>query len=54
MNQPVPPELLGTKALAQEYMEGTISLAAYLAEDGFVGYQWEKMTLILWRLNVLM
>jgi hypothetical protein len=31
MNQPVPPEL--------------VSLAAYVAEDGLVGYHWEERPL---------
>jgi hypothetical protein len=33
MNQPVPPEL--------------VSLAAYVAEDGLVGHQWEERNLVL-------
>jgi hypothetical protein len=26
-----------------------MALAAYVAEDGLVGYQWEEKFLVLWR-----
>jgi hypothetical protein len=38
MNQPVPPELPGTKTTN---MEGSMAPAAYVAEDGLVGHQRE-------------
>jgi hypothetical protein len=51
MNQPVPPELPGTKPPKEKqnktkqnkthhtYTEGLVALAAYVAEDGLVGHQ---------------
>jgi hypothetical protein len=32
-------------------MEGPVTLATYVAEDGLVEPQWEKRTLVLRRLN---
>jgi hypothetical protein len=31
------------------HMEGPITPAAYVAEDGLVGHQWEDSPLVLWR-----
>jgi hypothetical protein len=33
------------------HMEGPIAPAAYIAEDGLIGHQWEGKTLVLERLN---
>jgi hypothetical protein len=33
-------------------MVGLMALAAYVAEDGLVGHQWEERLLVLWRLYV--
>ena len=35
------------------HMEGSITPAAYAAEDGLIWYQWEERPLILWRLDAL-
>ena len=51
MNQPVPPELPGTKVLTKEYMEGPMSPDAYVAADGLVGHQREERSLVLRRLD---
>jgi hypothetical protein len=51
MNQPVPPELPGTKQPTRVYMEGPMTPAAYVAEDGLVGHQWEERLLVLRRLD---
>jgi hypothetical protein len=32
-------------------MEETMAPAAYVAEDGLVGHQWEESPLFLWRLD---
>jgi hypothetical protein len=45
--EPVPPELPGTKPPIKEHMVGLMALAAYVAEDGLVGYQWEERPLVL-------
>jgi hypothetical protein len=34
------------------HMEGSMALAAYVAEDGLVGHQWEELTLDLRVFNV--
>ena len=47
MNQPVPPELPGTKPQTKENTMGLMSLAAYVAEDGLVGHQWEEKLFVL-------
>jgi hypothetical protein len=47
MNQPVYPELPGTKPS----MEGPMAPGTYVAEDGFVGQQWEERPLVLGRLD---
>jgi hypothetical protein len=47
MNQPVPPELPGTKPPTKEHMVGLMAPDAYAAEDGFVGHQWEERPLVL-------
>jgi hypothetical protein len=48
MNYPVPPELPGTKPSTKEYTwGGLMALAAYVAEDGLFGYQWEERPLDL-------
>jgi hypothetical protein len=39
MNQPVPPELPGTKPPTKEYMEGPMAPAAYVTEDSLVRHQ---------------
>jgi hypothetical protein len=52
MNQPVPPELPGTKPPNKENsLEGPMTPAAYVAEDGLVGHQWEERPLVLRRLD---
>ena len=33
------------------YLEGPMAPAEYVAEDGFIGHQWEKRPLVLWRLD---
>jgi hypothetical protein len=39
----IPQGLPGTKAPTKRvHMEGTIAKAAYVAEDGLVGHQWEE------------
>ena len=40
MNQPDPPELPGTKLPIKSTYGGTETPAAYIAEDGLVGQQW--------------
>jgi hypothetical protein len=30
-----------------------VALAAYVAEDGLVGHQWEERPLVLWRFYAL-
>jgi hypothetical protein len=48
MNQPVLPELPRTKPPTKKiHMEGPMIPAAYVAEDGLVGYQWEERPLVL-------
>jgi hypothetical protein len=48
MNQPVSPELPGTKFTNQRvHIEGLMAPAAYVAEDGLVGHQWEERPLVL-------
>ena len=42
MNLPVYPELLGTKPPIKENMVGLVVLAAYIAENGLLGHQWEE------------
>ena len=34
-------------------MEGPITPAAYVAENGLVWHQWKQKPLVLWRLNAL-
>ena len=46
MNQPVSPELPGTKP-SRIYMEGPMALAASVAEDGLVEHQWKERPLFL-------
>jgi len=47
MNQPDFPELPGTKPPSQEYtaIRGLMASDTYVAEDGFVMYQWEERPL---------
>jgi hypothetical protein len=33
------------------HMEGPMAPAAYVAEDGLVGHQWEEKPLVIWRLD---
>ena len=48
MKQTVPSELPGTKPPTKEYsMEGPMTPAAYVAEDGRVYHQWEEGPLVL-------
>jgi hypothetical protein len=48
MNEPVTPELPGTKPPTKEYTQrGPMAPATYVAEDGLVGYQWEERPLVL-------
>ena len=53
MNQPVSPELPGTKPPTKEYTwrEGPIAPAAHVAEDGLVEHQREERPLTLRRLH---
>jgi hypothetical protein len=39
MNQPVPPDLPGSKPPTRVYKAVLKALATYIAEDGFVGHQ---------------
>jgi hypothetical protein len=32
-------------------MMGLMAPAAYVAEDGLVGHQWEERSLVLWKLQ---
>ena len=32
-------------------MDRPMALATYVAEDGFVGHQWEEQPLVLWGFN---
>jgi len=41
------PELPETKPLPKEYMNRPMAPGACVAEDGFVGHQWEEKPLIL-------
>jgi hypothetical protein len=48
MNQPVPPELPGTKPPTKEHTWlGLMALASCVAEDGLVGHQWEERPFVL-------
>jgi hypothetical protein len=48
MNQPVHPELPGTKSpTIRVHMVGLMAPAAYVAEDGLVCHQWEERPLVL-------
>jgi hypothetical protein len=54
MNQPVTTEPSGTKPSTKEYVwvgGEPMAPAAYVAEDGLVGHQWEERTLVLRRLD---
>ena len=44
MNQPVTPELPGTKPPIKK---NPMAPAAYVAEDGLVSHQWEERPLVL-------
>jgi len=33
-------------------MEGPLALAAYVADDGPIGYQWEEQPLVLWWFDI--
>jgi hypothetical protein len=39
-----------TKPPTRVHMEGPMAPAAYVAEDGLVGHQWEERPLVLWEL----
>jgi hypothetical protein len=39
----------GSTISANQYPQKLVSLAAYVAEDGLVGYQWEERPLVLLR-----
>jgi hypothetical protein len=46
VNRPIPLELPRDWTTNQRiHMEGPMSLAAYVAEDGLVGHQWEERPL---------
>jgi hypothetical protein len=47
-----PPKLPGTKSPTKQYLVGLMAPAAYVAEDGLVGHQWEERPLVLRRLDV--
>jgi hypothetical protein len=48
MNQPVPPELPGTKPPTKEYTWwDPMALASYVADNGLVRHQWEERPLVL-------
>jgi hypothetical protein len=48
MNEPVPPELPGTKPPTKEYTYGGLMVpAAFVTEDGLVGCQWKERLLVL-------
>jgi hypothetical protein len=40
----------GTTILTNQYPPELVSLAAYVAEDGLVGHQWEERPLVFGRL----
>jgi hypothetical protein len=47
MNQPVPPELPGTKPpIKENTWWDSMAPAAYVAEDGLVGHKWEERSLV--------
>jgi hypothetical protein len=47
MNKPVPPELPGLNHQTCVHMKGLMDPAAYVAEDGLVGHQWEERPSVL-------
>jgi len=49
INQPEPPELLGT--IPRVHRDGCLAPAAYVAEDGLGGHQWEERPLVLSRVD---
>jgi hypothetical protein len=52
MSQQVPPRAPRDKTTNQRvHVEGPMAPAAYVAENGLVGHQWEERPLVLRRLN---
>jgi hypothetical protein len=51
MNQPLSPEVPGTKPPTRVHREGPMAPVAHVAEYGLVGHQWEERPLVLRRLN---
>ena len=53
-NNQYTPELPGNQNTNQRvHMVGLMAPAAYVAEDGLVGHQWEGPPLVPWRLHAL-